>query len=252
MMSSPIDYLQPDLLNSKGISAWFTYRNHLNVNPTNDIQGLNLGMNTSDAPEVIEWNRNVLLQELSIEAGQLAYAKQVHKTHIEEVKEGGEYPDTDGLVTTSENLVLAIQVADCAAILLGDSVNRVVGAVHAGWRGASANICIKMIDKMKELGAEPKNIKAFISPCISLKNFEVGQEVAMQFPSRFVDFCSYQKPHVDLRAFIKDQLREMGIGDKNMEINQECTIDNEHLYSFRRQKEKSGRMMALIKLNQAG
>ncbi len=77
-------------------------------------------------------------------------------------------------------------------------------------------------------------------------------EVAEQFPSSYVDYTTYQKPHVDLKAFLKDQLRDMGLEDENIEVNRECTIENKNLYSYRRQKEKSGRMMALIKLNQVG
>jgi YfiH family protein len=247
-MSSQIEYIQPELLNEQGIYSWFTLRNHKNVNRDNKIPGLNLGLNTTEPKDVIESNRNLLLKELGINEGQLAFAKQVHSTNIETVSIGGQYPDTDGLVTTNEDLVLAIQVADCAAILLGDSTNRVIGAAHAGWRGAAGNICVKIIKRMKELGADPKHIKAFISPCISLKNFEVGEEVAVQFPSRYVDLTSYKKPHVDLSAFIKGQLQEQGIVEDNIELSTSCTIENENLYSYRRQKDKSGRMMAMIKL----
>lgn len=252
MKSSQIEIIHPNKLNREGISSWFTLRNHENINSDHNIAGLNLGLNTDESQEIVNQNRKLLMKELGIEEQQFAYAKQVHKTHIERIDKGGEYPDTDGMVTNKENLVLAIQVADCAAILLGDSKNRVIGAAHAGWRGAVGNICIKAVDQMKDLGADPKYIKAFISPCISLKNFEVGPEVAEQFPSRYVDFTSFKKPHVDLRLFLKDQLKSMEIVDGNIEVNQNCTIENENLYSYRRQKEKSGRMMALIKLNQVG
>ncbi|MFP8488269.1 peptidoglycan editing factor PgeF [Gracilimonas sp. Q87] len=248
-MSSRIEYIQPALLNGHGISSWFTLRNHQNVNQNSNIPGLNLGLNTIEPIEVVEHNRNLLLKRLKIEQHELAYAKQIHKTNIETVDTGGEYPDTDGLVTNERNLVLAIQVADCAAILLGDRKNHVIGAAHAGWRGAVDDICIKVIMRMKELGAESKQIKAFISPCISLKNFEVGEEVAIQFPSRYIDLTSYEKPHVDLNTFIKDQLMEQGIAEENIELSGKCTIDNEYFYSYRRQKNKSGRMMAMIKLN---
>lgn len=250
MKSTQIEFIRPNQLNGEGISSWFTLRNQENINSDHKIAGLNLGLNTDELQEVVAQNRKLLMRELGIESQQLAYAKQVHKTHIEKVNVGGEYPDTDGMVTNKGNLVLAIQVADCSAILLGDSKNRVIGAAHAGWRGAAGNICIKVLDKMKDLGADPTHIKAFISPCISLKNFEVGPEVAQQFPSQYVDYSSYEKPHVDLSLFLKDQLINEGVPVENIEVHQKCTIDNEDLYSYRRQKEKSGRMMALIKLDQ--
>ncbi|MDZ7806840.1 MAG: peptidoglycan editing factor PgeF [Gracilimonas sp.] len=248
-MSSQIEFIRPALLNGQGISSWFTLRNHETVNQNNKIPGLNLGLNTIEPKDVVERNQHFLLKSLGLDEQQLAYAKQVHKTNIETVNTGGEYPDTDGLVTSETNLILGIQVADCAAILLGDSKNRVIGAAHAGWRGAADNICIKVINNMKKLGADVKHIKAFVSPCISLKNFEVGEKVAEQFPSRYVDYRSYKKPHVDLSSFIKGQLTEQGILKGNIELSDVCTIDNENLYSYRRQKDQSGRMMALIKLN---
>lgn len=249
MMSSQIDHIRPLGLNDKGIHSWFTLRNHLNVNQNSEIPGLNLGINTLESKNKVSNNRELLLKELGIQSDQFAYAKQVHGTKIEIVKNGGEYLETDGLVTTQKGIVLAIQVADCAAILLGDSSNKVIGAAHAGWRGAAGNICNKLITEMIALGAKPNNIKAFISPCISMKNFEVGEEVAVQFPSRFVDRISFDKPHVNLSGFIKEQLQEQGILENNIELTNECTIENEKYYSYRRQKELSGRMMAMIKLN---
>jgi len=250
MKSSQIEFIRPNQLNGEGISSWFTLRNQETINSDHKIAGLNLGLNTDELPEVVAQNRKLLMRELGIESQQLAYAKQVHKTHIKNIHVGGEYPDTDGMVTNKDNLVLAIQVADCAAILLGDSKNRVIGAAHAGWRGAAGNICKKVVDKMKDLGADTTQIKAFISPCISLKNFEVGPDVAQQFPTRYVDYLSYEKPHVDLSSFLKDQLINEGVPEKGIEVHTQCTIDNEDLYSYRRQKKKSGRMMALIKLIQ--
>lgn len=247
-MSSQIEFIRPELLNGQGIYSWFTLRNHKSVNRNNRIPGLNLGLNTSEPKEVIANNRKLLLNELELKEDRLAYAKQIHETHVETVSSGGEYPDTDGLVTNTKDLVLAIQVADCAAILLGDSKNRVIGAAHAGWRGAADNICTYIIDSMKQLGAETENLKAFISPCISLKNFEVGKEVAEKFPSQYVDYSSYKKPHVNLNSFIRDQLIKQGIFGHNIELYDTCTIDNENFYSYRRQKDSSGRMMAMIKL----
>lgn len=247
-MSFQIDFIRPKLLNKQGIKSWFSLRNHQNLNLKNKIPGLNLGLNTTEPKDVIQENRKILTKELGIKDSQLAFAEQVHKTNIQYVSTGGLYPETDGLVTTDQDLVLAIQVADCAAVLLGDSSNQVIGAVHAGWRGAAGNICIKIVESMKKLGAETANIKAFISPCISLENFEVGEEVAVQFPSRYVDYTSFKKPHVDLSVFIKGQLLEQGIAEPNIELSANCTIENEKFYSYRRQKDQSGRMMAMIKL----
>lgn len=220
---------------------------HLN----NDIPGLNLGLNTGEEETIVLRNRALLLNEIGIDDDQIAFATQVHGTNIEVIHKGGTYENTDALVTNTPTLALAIQVADCAAVLLGDTENRVIGAAHAGWRGAASNIIPKTISKMKSLGADPKYMSAFISPCISQENFEVGEEVASQFPDEFIDRSNFKKPHVDLKSFIRQQLLEMGMFDSKIELNKHCTISDERFYSYRRQKEKSGRMMGVIKLNES-
>ena len=248
-MSSHIDLIKPGLLNNESISSWFTLRNHEWVHPDKTIAGLNLGLNTSEKASVVLNNRKQLLDTIGVSTEQIAYGVQVHKTGIQQVTKGGIYDDTDGFVTTREGLALGIQVADCAAILMGDDKNKVIAAAHAGWRGAVADIVPKTIHKMIELGAETKQIKVFVSPCISLKNFEVGEEVAAKFPDKFVDRTNYAKAHVNLKAFIRHQLQQEGIENQHIEIDSSCTIDNESFYSYRRQKDQSGRMMGIIKLN---
>lgn len=248
-MSSQIKFIKPRLLNDESISSWFSLRNHDRIKANLNIPGLNLGLNTDEDEAVILQNRRLLLDEIGLDAHQIAYAIQIHKTNIEVVELGGTYPNTDAFVTTETNLALAIQVADCAAVLFGDPHKRVVAAAHAGWKGAAANIIPKTLKKMMRYGADIDHIKAFISPCISLKNFEVGEEVARQFPDEFVDRDHYKKPHVDLKEFIRHQLLEQGMMESKIELDTDCTINDERFYSYRRQKEKSGRMMGIIKLN---
>ncbi|WP_185957128.1 peptidoglycan editing factor PgeF [Gracilimonas mengyeensis] len=224
-------------------------RNQELVHPNKKIAGLNLGLNTSEDDDIVFANREELLDEIGVEVHEIAYAIQVHGTSIKVVDQGGTFPNTDGFVCNTPGLALTIQVADCAAVLLGDDKNEVIGAAHAGWRGAAGDIVPKTIQEMKQLGADPKAIKAFISPCISLKNFEVGEEVAVEFPDAFVDRTNYAKPHVDLKAFLKHQLIETGVPELQISIDEHCTIANEDFYSYRRQKGESGRMMGIIKLN---
>ena len=251
MMSSHIDFIKPDLLNNEKISSWFTLRNHHIVQVHSHIPGFNLGLNTSEKMSVVLTNRETLLEQINVKSDQLAYAVQVHKTDVKEVTEGGVYKDTDGFVTTKSGLAIAIQVADCAAVLFGDDENGVIGAAHAGWRGAVGNIVPKTVSKMIAAGADLESIKAFVSPCISLENFEVGEEVAAEFPDEFVDRTNYAKPHVDLKEFIKHQLLSEGLLESHIDVNESCTISNENFYSYRRQKEQSGRMMGIIKLNES-
>jgi len=247
-MSSHINFIRPTLLNNMQISSWFSLRNH-EILHQNKIPGLNLGLNTDEEKEVVLQNRQLLRDEIGVGDNNIAFATQVHKTHVEVVEKAATYPETDAMVTRTPNIALAIQVADCSAVLLGDPENKIIGAAHAGWRGAADDIIPKTISKMKTLGAEIEQIQAFVSPCICLENFEVGEEVAAQFPDEFIDREHYKKPHVDLKAFIRFQLLNEGMLESKIELDTHCTIDDDRFYSYRRQKEKSGRMMGVIKLN---
>ena len=249
-LKTDFSVLVPQILQEdKGIRAWFTLKNQELQRPGQAIAGLNLGFNTSEKKEQVAQNRLALLNSLNIDPDWVAYADQVHSNRVQFITEGGTYPSTDGLVTKVPGLTLAIQVADCAAVLLWDKENNVIAALHAGWRGAVGNIIPRGVQKMKAHGADPSKIKAFVSPCISAKNFEVGMEVAEQFPSQFVNDIDFEKPHVDLKNFIKHQLINDGIPDNQIEIREECTISEAgKFYSYRREGNQSGRMLALIQI----
>ncbi len=247
---SDFSFIIPETIKKDGaVEAWFTLKNSAYKAPNSNLEGLNLGFNTSDDKSVIEKNRLKLLTSLYIDEKWIAYADQVHSNRVQVVSEGGTYSATDGLVTTLPGLTLAIQVADCAAVLLWDSVNYVVGAFHAGWRGAVAEVVPKGLQIMQQEGADVKALKAFISPCLSLENFEVGTEVAEQFPTEFVDYNQFSKPHVDLKRFLVHQLDKEGMESGQIEVREECTVDDaNHFYSYRREGNDSGRMMGLIRL----
>jgi YfiH family protein len=250
-LKSNFSFIIPEAIEEKDgtVEAWFTLKNRAYKTPESNIEGLNLGINTSDNEKVIQKNRSELLSALNLDEEWVAYANQVHSNRVQVVNEGGTCSATDGLVTTVPGLTLAIQVADCAAVLLWDPVNYVVGAFHAGWRGAVAEIAPKGLQIMQQEGADLKALKAFISPCLSLENFEVGIEVADQFPEEFIDRDSFSKPHVNLKRFLVHQLNEIGMKTGQIEVREECTIDDaDHFYSYRREGNKSGRMMALIRL----
>lgn len=251
-LKTDFSLITPDLLTpDKNIQAWFTLKNGEYKRPGQSIAGLNLGFNTPESKDQVAQNRLALLNSLDIDPDWTAYADQVHSNRIQFVTRPGTYPSTDGLITKIPGLTLAIQVADCAAVLLWDAENNVIAALHAGWRGAAGDIIPKGVEEMIKQGADSKAIKSFVSPCISQKNFEVGSEVADQFPDQFVNDTDFKKPHIDLKGFIKHQLTDQGISENRIEIREECTIeDAEDFYSYRREGNQSGRMMALITINE--
>lgn len=230
------------------VRAAFSLKNR-EWNADSNIPGLNLGYNTSEDDAITTANRNTWIKASGADPKLTSWGIQVHQNHVQVVDQPAVFLNTDALVTNKPGYSLAVFVADCAAVLLADSEAGVIGAAHAGWKGAVADIVPRTISEMVKLGAKAERLKAFVSPCISQANFEVGVEVAKQFPPQFVD-SSKEKPHVDLKGFVKHQLLEAGLQDSAIEAADGCTVTdaNSH-YSFRREKERSGRMMALITLN---
>ncbi|TVQ02136.1 MAG: peptidoglycan editing factor PgeF [Balneolaceae bacterium] len=244
-----IDVVIPNIFRGYNhLEAVFTKANR-SVFPSKDYpDGINFGFTTNASLQEIEKNYQKLLKQLNLKRENLALAKQVHGNGIKIITEGGIYPDTDGLITSTKNVYIGIQVADCAAILVADPLNKIIGAFHAGWRGAVSGIIPAGLDMMEKEGGNAENFHAYISPCISQKAFEVGEEVAQLFPDQFCDKKSYHKTHVDLPGYITKQLTSWGIPPVNIELSDECTFGNTDFFSFRRERESAGRMLALIGL----
>ena len=241
-----IEVIQPAVFGDD-IKAFFTLKNesyHSGVK----ITGFNLGYNTDEKESVIKENRKQLYNLLE-EGDEIAYANQIHSNNVARVSAGGIVDGCDALITQETGLALAIQVADCAAVLIYEPKSKMIAAVHAGWRGAASGIVLKVLNEMKEKGAKLSSARAYTSPCICMEHFEVGPEVAEQFPDSFVDYKSFSKPHINLKRFIAHQLTAKGLNEANVEVSDGCTIENEEqFYSYRREKGNSGRMVAVIKM----
>jgi len=246
-----IDVIYPDKFKPfPGIKALFTLSNR-DISTQNDvIAGLNFGINTADSSTVIDQNRCKLADVIDVDPDLFVIAEQIHGDHIEVVEQPGLYRKTDGLITKNPNLILTIQVADCAAVMVADTENRIIGIFHAGWRGAANNIVSKGVKTMKSMARKDPHYTAYISPCISERNFEVGYEVAERFPAKFVDYTSYKKPHINLKSYLKAELVNAGVQIGLIEISDECTMDDTRFYSYRREREKAGRMLGCMYMNE--
>ena len=149
-----IEIIQPEIFkNIKGVSAIFTLANREKNFGSDSKKGLNLGLKTTESFSVFSSNLSQLSKQTGTSLDEIALAEQVHKNSIEIVDKPGIYKETDGFITSTAGLALGIQVADCAAILIADPVNRIVGAFHTGWRGAVAEIVPIGIDLMINQGA---------------------------------------------------------------------------------------------------
>jgi YfiH family protein len=149
----------------------------------------------------------------------------------------------DALVTNHPGLAVSIRTADCYPILLADARNRAVAAVHAGWRGTAAQIVIRTLEKMRfEFGTRPTDVFAAIGPGIGGCCYEVGEDVSRQFES-------VQRTHLDLISENRNQLEQAGVSPQNIQALDVCTFcDAERFFSYRREKEKAGRMTSFIML----
>lgn len=231
-----------------GFDGWFTRRSP-EFNRDGAVPGLNCGLTTAAPAEEVSRNRQAFFERVKIDPELVASAGQVHGDHVEFVESGGFFPETDALVTANRGVTLTIQVADCAAILMADSEAGVIGAVHAGWRGSVNGIVTASLNMLYRHGAKPEQVLAAICPCIGPARFEVGEEVANLFADQYVDRQPGKKPHVNLRAAIHGELEENGIPSGQIEVDSGCTFtQRDHYYSWRRDRDKAGRMLAMIRM----
>ena len=186
--------------------------------------------------------------------------RQVHSNLVVSVNgdqgsaHGAPDPEADGLITSRAGEVVAVRTADCVPILLVDRRDRVVGAVHAGWRGTVAEIARRAVECVSaEFGCPADGLEAAIGPAIGPCCFEVGDEVAAQFAPSLIH--SKAKPHIDLIEANRRQLMQAGLRDELIRRAGTCTFcAPEALYSYRRQGGESGRMLAFagIRANPLG
>ncbi|MEI9931422.1 MAG: peptidoglycan editing factor PgeF [Rhizomicrobium sp.] len=152
----------------------------------------------------------------------------------------GEGPQADAMATNMPGLALGILTADCAPVLFADVEARVIGAAHAGWKGALGGVTDAAIEAMEELGAKRAHIAAAIGPCISQANYEVGPEFCERFRESDIDFTRFfvasEKPdhfRFDLEGFVAQRLSASGIA--RIERLSACTYAAEDdFFSFRR------------------
>lgn len=227
---------------------------------------LNMGLHVGDRAEDVLENRKRYCRALGLDEGLLINCCQVHGTHIEEVSEEdwgrGAFsldtaiPDTDGLITSSPDVPLTMNYADCTPLFFYDPVRKVCALSHGGWRGTAGNIAGKTVDMMAEkYHSRREDILAAIGPAIGLADFEVGEEVTAAMKPLFDEeeqaslfrergngkylFALAEANHL--------LMRKAGIPEAHIE---DCHIstwqENDLFYSYRREKGKTGRHMAVL------
>lgn len=210
--------------------------------------GMNLSFHVGDTTENVEENRRLFFGAMSIPPERVAFTRQVHRDDVHEARIPGGYEQCDALVTNVPDLYLTISVADCVPILLFDPVTRSVGAVHSGWRGSRAAIVRRGIEMMMtRFHARPESMYAYIGAAAGVCCYEVGEEVAAEFGSKYLHRRKDGNPHLDLSMLNYDLLLEGGLPHANIELADSCTICGVGLFhSFRRDGQRSGRMLGVL------
>jgi len=178
-------------------------------------------------------------------------ATQVHGARVvamEETPAPGVVVDAgpcDALVTRLPGVGLAIQTADCVPVLL--TAPGAAGAAHAGWRGSVGNVAGAVARALLALSPDRAAARAWLGPSIGSCCYEVGEEVAGRFPSRFARASGEGKSFLDLAGVVRRQLEEAGIPPENVSAHSSCTMcGGEQFASYRRDRERAGRMIALV------
>lgn len=216
------------------------------------FRSLNLGLSSGDAREVVLKNRAILCRAIGIEPTQLVLSHQVHGDAVLIAERGGSYDAFDAHITNRAGVFLAVSVADCTPILIYDPTHNAIAAVHAGWRGTAKSILYKTLLKMHEtFGTEGNDCYAFIGACISGEAYEVGEDVARHFPKQVKRYDDARgKFLLDLKAANRLQLEDFGVPHEQIEVSPHCTyLEHDRFFSFRYDKGKTGRMLAVIGLN---
>ncbi len=223
---------------------------------TGVVAGLNVGLGTGDEAEAVQTNRRRAADAV-LKGARLATVYQVHSADCVTVSEPwphAERPHADALVTATPGLLLGIVTADCAPVLFADPTARVIGAAHAGWKGAVGGVTDATIAMMEALGATRANIAAAVGPCIAQVSYEVDAGFKAGFPAEAAQFFAQGQPghfQFDLPGYVAARLEAAGIGALEV-LGLDTYADPDRFFSFRRATHRAepdyGRQFSLIGL----
>jgi len=210
--------------------------------------------------DVVE-NRKTFLKKINLDIQNIVAMSQPHDNKVllagsTDKGRGATDKDSwfvgyDGAVTTDNDVILAIETADCVPLFFYDEEKHAIGAAHAGWRGVLKDISTEMINSfVKHFDSDPKDIKVIIAPHITVANFEIREDVLPQF-AKYPEFIHKKedKYNIDLSLILTKQLTTAGVLSENIEVDPNCTFANDNFYSWRRDGDhQHGAMLGIITL----
>jgi len=250
----PLEPITHSLLDRAGVRhGFFTRQGGVSAGL---YEGLNTGVGSKDDPAAVAENRRRVAAHLGGVPDDLAACYQIHSAVARAAETGwkGERPEGDASVTAAPGVICAVLTADCAPVLLADPEAGVVGAAHAGWKGALHGIVHSTVAAMEALGARPARMVAVVGPCIAQASYEVGVDFQERFvqhdagADRFFGRADNRRMF-DLPGFVLWRLEQAGVGEAAW-TGHDTRMDETRFYSNRRAflngEPDFGRMMSAI------
>lgn len=204
---------------------------------------LNVSLRNADETSAAWTNRTRIADHFENVPERLIVLRQVHGTEIFDARlpfDPHDPPEGDGVVSSEPGTVLGVTTADCAPLLIADPKARVVGAAHAGWRGALDGVGDRLIDAMEQQGGDRNDMVAAIGPCIGQSSYEIGDEFEDRFLQHdpknqrfFKRMTAASKSHFNLAGYLASRVNSAGIGKVEAIAADTLTLEDEY-FSYRR------------------
>jgi YfiH family protein len=222
---------------------------------------LNCGANGKDNPAHVARNLRRVAEAVEAADENLVFCRQIHSKIVHEIKTPWvreDRPQGDALVTDAPAIALGVLSADCAPVLFHDPVKNIIGAAHAGWKGAVGGVGEETITAMERKGSQAKDIHAVIGPCIQQNSYEVGPEFPEPFLKQDAAYKNFFKPALaaekylfDLPGYIKARLLLRGV-KQALSLGYDTASDVQRFFSYRRAHQRKepnhGTLISVITL----
>lgn len=225
------------------------------ISPRGPFESLNCGFSGGDAPANVAANRTIALELLGLTPASLATVRQVHGIEVHVARKACPGPssvEADALVTDRGGITLGVLSADCAPVLVADPDAGIVGAAHAGWRGALAGVVEATVATMVALGAARERLRAAVGPCIAQVSYEVGPELRQSFVEEDPSSERWFRPVegsdrllLDLEGYVCARLARAGVRDVGA-TGADTLADERRFFSARRTRRAGATRFGLL------
>ena len=221
-------------------------------------ESLNCGIGSKDKKETVQKNLELVAKAFNIEKKQLMLMNQTHSSKVQIIdgKNNSQRIDADAMLTNNYELALCVLTADCAPILVYENDKKIIGCIHAGWKGAVSGVIDNTLNKIIEMGGNTKKLDVCIGPCIAQESYEVKNDFYSKFNEESVKNDSFflkkenDSFNFDLRRFVNKKFEDAGILDLENILIDSFASKNEY-FSHRRAKKLGendyGRCISVIK-----